>query len=229
MGYVIAICQSKGGSAKTTTAINLCGALIEKGFKTLVADMDRDKPDALSWSKQGKHINFVTELFEEKPLDIVEHFRKTYDYIILDTPPNYMPAAFKAIMMADFVILPCSPSFLDQSNLVDAITIPRMAKKPFKILGCKIQKRQKLSKKLISELIKSGQAFSTSISHNTAVLESPFHGKWLGNYKPGCSSHKEFLSLAEEVIKIANVKVTAYPAFLAPKSTDNVEKRVSPV
>ncbi|KTD59016.1 ParA family protein [Legionella shakespearei] len=229
MGYVIAVCQSKGGSAKTTTAINLCGALIEKGFKAVVADMDRDKPDALNWAKQGNHIDFVMELFEEKPLDTVEHLQKKYDYIILDTPPNYMPAAFKAIMMADFVILPCSPSFLDQSNLVDAISIPRMAQKPFKILGCKIQKRQKLSEKLLSELIKSGQAFATSISNRAAVLESPFHGKWLGNYQPGCNSHKEFLSLAEEVIKIANIKVTAYPAFHAQKSSDNLEKRVSPV
>lgn len=229
MGYVIAVSQSKGGSTKTTTAINLCGALIEKGFKAIVADMDRDKPDAINWAKHGSHIDFVMELFEEKPLDTMDRLRKIYDYIILDTPPNYMPAAFKAIMLADLVILPCSPSFLDQSNLADAISIPRMAQKPFKILGCKIQKRQKLSAQLLSELIKSGHAFSTSISNKAAVLESPFHGKWLGNYQPGGHSHKEFLALADEVIKIANIRGTAYPAFHVQKSSDNLEKRVSPV
>ena len=140
MGYVIAISQSKGGSTKTTTAINLCGALIEKGFKAVVADMDKDKPDAINWARQGKSIDFVLEMFEEKPMDKMDHLRKTYDFIILDTPPNYMPAAFKAIMLSDFIILPCSPSFLDQTNLTDAIAIPKMAQKPFKILGCKITK-----------------------------------------------------------------------------------------
>lgn len=228
MGYVIAISQSKGGSTKTTTAINLCGALLEKGFKAIVADMDKDKPDAINWAKQGEHINFVMELFEEKPMDTMESLRRAYDFIILDTPPNYMPAAFKAIMLSDFIILPCSPSFLDQTNLTDAISIPRMAQKPFKILGCKINKRQKLSDKLLSELIKSGQAFETSISSKAAVLESPFHGKWLGNYRPGCDSHKEFKALADEVIKIANIRTNPYPA-IHTKNSENFEHRVSPI
>ncbi|KTD51167.1 ParA family protein [Legionella quateirensis] len=228
MGYVIAVSQSKGGSTKTTTAINLCGALLEKGYKAIVADMDKDKPDAINWAKQGEHINFVIELFEEKPMDTMESLRRSYDFIVLDTPPNYMPAAFKAIMLSDLIILPCSPSFLDQSNLTDAISIPRMAQKPFKILGCKINKRHKLSEKLLSELIKSGQAFETSISTKAAVLESPFQGKWLGNYRPGCDSHKEFLSLADEVIKIANIWAKPYPPIHS-QNADTVAQRVSPV
>jgi len=176
----------------------------------LVADMDRDKPDAVNWARQGDHIDFVMELFEEKPMEKMESLRKKYDFIILDTPPNYMPAAFKAIMLSDFIILPCSPSFLDQSNLTDAISIPRMAQKPFKILACRVNRRQKLSEKLISELVKTGQAFETCITAKSVVLESPFQGKWLGDYKPRSGSHKEFLALADEIIKIANVWVTPY-------------------
>ncbi len=205
MGFVIAISQSKGGSSKTTTAINLCGALKEKGFKAIVADMDKDKPDAINWARQGDSIDFVVELFEEKPMDTLNRLRKEFDFIVLDTPPNYMPAAFKAIMLSDFIILPCSPSFLDQNNLTDAIAIPRMAQKPFKILGCKLQKRQKLSEKLIDELRASSLAFETVISSRTAVLECPFQGKWLGDYDPGCDNHKEFLSLAGEIINLFKI------------------------
>lgn len=206
MGVVIAISQSKGGSCKTTTAINLCGALRELGFKAIVADMDKDKPDGINWARQGKTIQFVMELFEEKPMDILNGLKKEYDFIILDTPPNYMPAAFKAIMLSDFIILPCSPSFLDQNNLTDAISIPRMAQKPFKILGCKLQKRQNLSEKLVSELRASGLSFHTVITARTAILECPFHGKWVGEYQPGCDNHKEFLELAKEVILLFRVK-----------------------
>lgn len=205
MGFVIAISQSKGGSSKTTTAINLCGALIERGYKAVVADMDKDKPDAINWARQGEHINYVMELFEEKPMEKMDSLRKKYDFIILDTPPNYMPAAFKAIMLSDFIILPCSPSFLDQSNLTDAISIPRMAQKPFKILACRVNRRQKLSEKLISELVKTGQAFETCITAKSVVLESPFQGKWVGDYKARSVSHKEFLDLADEMLKIAKV------------------------
>lgn len=219
MAFVIAVSQSKGGSTKTTTTINLCGALLEKGFKAIVADMDKDKPDAINWARQGTHIDFVTELFEEKPMGIMEHLKKQYDFVILDTPPNYMPAAFKAIMLSDFIILPCSPSFLDQNNLTDAISIPRMAQKPFKILGCKISKRQKLSDKLIRELINTGMAFDTCISTKSAILESPFQGKWLGQYKPGSESHKEFLSLADEIIELA------YPNIDLPKMPEHLKAK----
>jgi chromosome partitioning protein len=220
MGYVIAISQSKGGSTKTTTAINLCGALIEKGYKAILADMDKDKPDAVNWAGQGDSIKFVVEMFEEKPLDKIDHLRKNYDFIILDTPPNYMPAAFKAIMLADFIILPCSTSFLDQSNLTDAISIPKMAQKPFKILGCKVNKRQKLSTKLISELINSGLAFKTSISNKAAILESPFKGEWVGKYGRGSSSHKEFLALADEIVHIAHGETNLGVGMHTKKSDD---------
>lgn len=211
MGYVIAISQSKGGSSKTTTAVNLCGALLEKGFKAVVADMDSDKPDAVNWAKQSDHINFVVELFEEKPMDKMEVLRKNYDFIILDTPPSYMPAAFKAIMLSDLVILPCSPSFLDKNNLTEAISIPQMAQKAFRTLASNVKKDHALSLLLINELALSGQNFTTTISVTEEALASPFYGQWVGNYRPNCDNHQEFLALADEVIRAANL--LNYPNF----------------
>jgi chromosome partitioning protein len=159
-------------------------------------------------------------MFEEKPMDKMEGLRRTYDFVILDTPPNYMPAAFKAIMLSDFIILPCSPSFLDQTNLTDAIAIPKMAQKPFKILGCKINRRHKLSLQLISELINTGLAFETYISNLAAVVESPFQGMWVGTYHPSSESHKQFLSLADEIIEIAGVKVKNLTQMESKKADD---------
>lgn len=209
MSFIISISQSKGGSCKTTTAINLAGALIEKKYKTIVCDMDKDKPDAVEWSKQGVNmshndaIEFVEPLFEESPVAKIEELKEKYDFIILDTPPNYMQAAFKAILLSDIVVLPCSPSFLDQNNLETAIELPKMSGKPFYLLPSKIQKRHNLSQKLLDEISKTGFGLKNYITLKSKVMESAFYGQWIGKYAPNSESHIEFLELAAEVLFLA--------------------------
>jgi chromosome partitioning protein len=40
MTYVIAVANQKGGVAKTTTVVSLAGALVKRGYETLVVDLD---------------------------------------------------------------------------------------------------------------------------------------------------------------------------------------------
>lgn len=204
MGKVIGISQSKGGSCKTTTAINLAGALIELGYKAIVCDMDKDKPDAIEWSKQGgdreKGIKFVMPLFDETPSNHIQELKNQYDFIILDTPPNYMQAAFKAILLSDLIILPCSPSFLDQNNLSSAIELPKMSGKPFKLLASKYQKRHRLSEQLLDQLSKSGLALQSIVTSKSVVMEAAFYGEWVGTFAKNSDSHNEFIRLAQEIV-----------------------------
>ena len=207
-GKVITISQSKGGSCKTTTAINLCGAIIELGYKAILLDMEESKPDAYNWRKQGEENKnstyFVEPFFHKVPSSEIKKYKDNYDYIIIDTPPNYIQAAFKAVAMADYVILPCTPSFLDQNNLAEAIEIPMLNNKPYAILISKFQTRQRVSNQMKEEIDATGYGLKTIITSKSKMVEATYYGEWIGSYAPKSDSHLEFMTLAKEVV--ANIK-----------------------
>ena len=196
---IIAVSQGKGGATKTTTSINLAGSFHELGYKTLVCDWDINKPDATEWMKKGTAIDWVKLIENDTPIEEIEKYKSEYDVIVFDTPPNYEQNAFKAVMAADFVIIPTTINFLDQDNAKKAISLPMLAKKPFKILMSKVRKGTKAGKEIEAKVGQQDICFNTIITDRHVMAQCPEQGKWVGQFQPGCDSHLQFKTLAKEV------------------------------
>jgi len=206
VAIVIAISQGKGGAAKTTTSVNLAGALNEKGFSTFLYDWDLGKPDAVKWKGDGKYINWIDLINKDNPIKDIEEAKLKNDFLIFDTPPNYDQNAFKAIMAADFVIIPTSINYLDQENAKDAISVPMLAKKPFKILMSKVKKGTKEGRKIQEHVGKQNISFNSIITDRNVIAQCPRIGQWIGQFAKDSDSHEQFLTLANEVILWTGVK-----------------------
>ena len=199
---VIALLQKKGGAAKTTTAINLLGSLLSKGYKTILCDMDKDKPDAIYWADNGTDlIENVLPLVEENPKKKIEELKTQYDFIIIDTPPNFEAAALKAAMVCDFAIIPCAASLIEIKALEDAATCAILANKPYKFLASRITKNTKATKQLIEQLEKTGSSFKTFITNSVTMTECQNFGTWVGSHAPESSNHQQYLELINEILQ----------------------------
>lgn len=206
---IIAISQGKGGATKTTTSVNLAGALNELGLVTSLLDWDTEKPDAVKWMQDGKYINWIKLIDKDDPISHIEKAKLQNDIIIFDTPPNYEKNAFKAIMASDYVIIPTSVNYLDQENAKSAISVPMLAKKPFKILMSKVKKGTKEGKEILSHVGKKDISFNEIITDRNVIAQCPIKGQWIGQYAKGSDSHKQFLNLATEVILWTGAKCHA--------------------
>lgn len=202
MVKIITVAQQKGGATKTTTSMNLAGALIESGYLVRVADMNNEQRSAAKWAKRGEEFrDIVLSISDRQPRKDIAAFSNV-DFVIIDTPPELMTPALKAALLSDLIIIPCPPSPLDLEAAEETVDLAETTGKAFRLLASNVRTGTSIGKQLPETLGRLGKVFQTTIHQKVSIIEAAMVGKWIGSYAPNSEAHAEYKKLAEEVIDL---------------------------
>jgi chromosome partitioning protein len=112
---IAAIINQKGGVGKTTTTLNLGAALARAGKRVLLVDLDQQQSLQKFTGLADPNLGIVSATGKTLPR-VIE--RSTVgghepDFVFIDCPPILDREAAAAIAVADLVIAPIPPRYLD--------------------------------------------------------------------------------------------------------------------
>ncbi|WP_420383435.1 ParA family partition ATPase [Novosphingobium sp.] len=127
----IAIVSQKGGSGKTTLAVNLAAVAEAAGQVTLIIDTD---PQATASQWGSWRSERAPEVIDSAPPRIQHKVDQAKaqgaTFVVIDTPPHADSAASRAVEAADLVLIPCRPSAFDLAAIKTTISLVRLFDKP---------------------------------------------------------------------------------------------------
>ena len=207
LSKVITIAQQKGGTGKTTLAVNLALAFI-KYHNHKVAIIDTDPQGSLGkWfmirsekNSLNKNLTFKTASlwgaqYESKML------KQDHDIVIIDTPPKIESDARPAIEASDLVLIPVAPSPVDFWATEAIIEIAKKAKRKVLIQINRANHRSKLISKT-HEYIKSINVKSTDtlIGHRQIFVASMGEGKTVVEKQRKSKAVEEIKSISNQIL-----------------------------
>jgi chromosome partitioning protein len=186
----------------------------------------------------GAEIEMVNEANREKKMRIaLESIRSSYEYIIIDCPPSLGLITLNALTSADAVLIPVQCEYYALEGLGQLLNTINMVKKnlnpPLDIEGVLMtmfDSRLRLSNQIVDEVKKyfGEKVFTTVISRNVRLSEAPSFGKPILLYDALSSGTRNYIDLAQEVLK-RNQRSAAASSVRAAYTATPVPSVVQPL
>lgn len=248
---IITLLNQKGGTGKTTTAINVGAALSRCGLKCLLVDIDPQGSltqsagfdeylteddlttyEVLQGSDINRAIRSKKDAYDVLPTDIrlsaaeielvnadrrnyllkdaLGKLKKSYDYIVIDSPPALNILTLMALTAATEVIIPVQAQYLPLKGVAQLRDTVELVKSRFNpeleisgVLLTFYDERRNLDKDVLEALEQAfeGKVFKTKISTNTKLAEAPSYGKDVIAYSINSKGSVQYRALAAEILK----------------------------
>lgn len=184
--HTIAIISQKGGTGKTTLAINLAVASELAGKPSVIIDLD-PQASAKSWhdNRQGKSPAVISAQASRLP-ELMETAR-THGaaLVIIDTAPHSETASLAAARAADLILIPCRPGILDIRAIATSADLAALSKTPALAVLTACPYRGTLPEEATAAIKTYGLTVAPAhITHRSAFMHSLTASQSVMEYEP---------------------------------------------
>lgn len=205
-GRVITVAQQKGGSGKTTVAVNLAVALRMRGHS--VALLDTDPQGSMGrW-----FLERLNQLGEDEALEFgtssawgasyeTDKLKKRFDFVIIDTPPKIDSDLRPALRVADLVVVPVAASQVDLWATEGVLDLARREKCEMLIVLNRTRANTRLTGEVAQGAAELGAEVATcQLANRVAYAESLGQGRGAGESARNAAARAEIKALTDEVL-----------------------------
>lgn len=237
VAHVVVVANLKGGSGKSTIAVNVASALGTVGAEVAMLDCD-PQGSVATWAQAGntrmrvrfeplRHLDRAGAWLAE-----ASQMRTECDVLVIDLPAVIAPAMASAFLAASLILIPTAPTTTEVEGTrrvlgYIAAAHAERAASPFRTLL--VPNRVRPLEQGIGDwrptLGRLGLAMSPAVSHHSAFDRAFAAGDWVGGMFPGSAPHVEVEQLTDAVCdELAQVRpyvppLTSWTNAEPPKDT----------
>ena len=214
MGSLIAVGNLKGGTGKSTISVNLACALAEAGDTVVLVDADL-QGTATDWHAGGKlpvpveTLPLGSELDAQRWVARALTLKTGADHVVVDLPPQIGSGIASALLLADLLVIPVTPSGLDLKATGRALDLLRRARavrsasRPACMLvPSRVDRRTAVGRRIHETLEGFGLRVGPAVRQRSAHVEAFAAGAWIGMHAPGSPGHREIRVLKDRVLEL---------------------------
>jgi chromosome partitioning protein len=211
MGKIIAVGNLKGGTGKSTIAVNLACGLAERQRSVALIDAD-PQGTAAAWLRDGppQGLDLLSLPLADAAGDAmwagqIIGQRRRQDLVVIDLPPQMGKCFEAALRITDLLIVPLTLSEVDLHATAQALAVlhrvqaSRGGRPPCLLVPSKVDRRTSVGRQARASLVRLGWQVGPALGQRAAHSDAFKAAKWIGALAPGTPAHLEVQALVGAV------------------------------